>query len=184
MVYHVIKIEIKLLKIKDITMNTSVQNSLYDIPVTTINGEKETLDAYRGQVLLIVNVASRCGFTPQYAELETLFRDYHDKGVSILGFPCDQFLHQEPGNNEEIQAFAESCYRITFPLFAKIDVKGSNQSPLYQYIYKNLKKRPIKFMPWNFTKILIDQQGNVLRQFLPITSFKKIREYLDKTLAA
>ncbi|MFC3908333.1 glutathione peroxidase [Legionella dresdenensis] len=162
-------------------MDTTAE-TLYQVPVTTMNNETTTLGKYNDQVLLIVNVASRCGFTPQYAQLEQLYSKYKDRGFAILGFPCDQFMHQEPGNNDEIQAFAESCYRITFPLFAKIDVKGKNQAPLYAYIKKNLKKRPLKFIPWNFSKILIDRKGNVLKQFLPTTSFTKIRNEIEGLL--
>ena len=126
-------------------------NELYDIPLTTIDGKTTSLSPYHGQVMLIVNVASRCGFTPQYAELEALHQDYQHRGLVVLGFPCNQFLHQEPDTNEAIKTFAESCFRVTFPLFAKIDVKGAKQSPLYAWLRKHLKKRPLKFIPWNFT---------------------------------
>ncbi|WED41857.1 glutathione peroxidase [Legionella cardiaca] len=156
--------------------------SIYEVPVKKMDGSQSNLQAYKGQALLIVNVASRCGFTPQYTDLEALYQDYHAKGFSILGFPCNQFLHQEPGSHEEIKEFAESCYRITFPLFAKIDVKGTNQAPLYQYIRSNIQKRPLKFIPWNFTKIVVDPQGKVLKQYLPTTSFKKIRKEIELLL--
>ena len=155
---------------------------LYDIQVQTITGESATLKPYQGRVLLIVNVASQCGFTPQYAELETLYREYKDRGLVVLGFPCDQFFHQEPANNEDIKAFAESCFHITFPLFAKINVKGPEQSPLYTYLAKHIEKRPLKFIPWNFTKILVDSQGRVLRRYLPTTSFKKMKETIEPLL--
>jgi len=157
-------------------------NDLYQIPLITTRGDQVTLEPYKQQVLLIVNVASRCGFTPQYAELETLYRDYKARGFSVLGFPCDQFLHQEPGTNAEIQAFAESCYRVTFPLFAKIQVKGKEQSPLYTYLAKHIEKKPWKFIPWNFTKILVDSQGRVLKRFLPTASFKTIRKEIEALL--
>lgn len=158
-------------------------SSIYEIPVEQMNGNTTTLKSYQGTVMLIVNVASRCGFTPQYAELEKLYRDYKDRGFSLLAFPCNQFLHQEPGSHEEIKAFADSCFHISFPLFAKIDVRGTKQAPIYQYLQQNLAKRPLKFIPWNFTKILIDRQGQVLKQFLPITSFKKIRQQIEALLA-
>lgn len=157
-------------------------DDLYKIPLMSSAGTPVNLEPYQKQVLLIVNVASRCGFTPQYAELETLYRDYKERGFTVLGFPCDQFLHQEPGSNEEIQAFAESCYRITFPLFAKIDVKGQDQSPLYTYLAKHIEKKPWKFIPWNFTKILVDAKGRVLKRFLPTTSFKNIRKEIEPLL--
>lgn len=157
-------------------------NDLYQIPLITTAGDTVTLEPYKQQVLLIVNVASRCGFTPQYAELEALYRDYKSRGFSVLGFPCDQFLHQEPGSNAEIQAFAESCYRVTFPLFAKIKVKGKEQSPLYTYLAKHIEKRPWKFIPWNFTKILVDSQGRVLKRFPPTSSIKTLRKEIEALL--
>ncbi|WP_133128590.1 glutathione peroxidase [Legionella nagasakiensis] len=155
---------------------------LYDIPVTTINGEPTTLKPYKGQVMLIVNVASRCGFTKQYAELESLYQDYRQRGVVVLGFPCNQFREQEPGGNEEIKAFAESCFRVTFPLFGKCDVKGPSQAPLYAYLASHIEKKPWIFIPWNFTKILVDQNGRVLRRYPPTTSFKTIHNALDELL--
>ena len=162
--------------------NQQTEKTLYATQVNTIDGQSTTLAPFQGKVLLIVNVASRCGFTPQYEELETLYRDYKTRGFSVLGFPCDQFLHQEPGSNEEIKAFAESCFRVSFPLFAKIDVKGKNQAPLYTYLAKHIEKKPWKFIPWNFTKILVDAQGRVLKRYLPTTSFKKIRKEIEALL--
>ncbi len=156
--------------------------TLYDIAVTTIDGKETTLKPYQGRVLLIVNVASRCGFTPQYAELEVLYRAYESRGLTVLGFPCDQFLHQEPGGNEEIKAFTDSCFRITFPMYAKIDVNGKHRAPLYEYLVTHIEKRPLKCIPWNFSKILVDTNGRVLRRYLPITSFKTIKKDLEKML--
>ena len=157
-----------------INMPDSKYQELYNIPLTTINNQPTSLQAYQNKVMLIVNVASRCGFTPQYAELETLHRDYQQRGLVVLGFPCDQFSHQEPGSNQDIKEFAESCFRVTFPLFTKIDVKGPQQAPLYAYLAKHIEKKPFKFIPWNFTKILVDANGRVIRRYLPITSFKTI----------
>ncbi len=159
-----------------------MNEAFYKIPIQTMDESITTLESYHGQILLIVNVASRCGFTPQYAELETLQRDYHTQGFSVLGFPCDQFLHQEPGNNAEIQTFADQCFRITFPLFAKIQVNGQHRAPLYTYLAKHIQKKPLKLVPWNFCKILVDQQGNVLKRYLPITSFKKLRHDIESLL--
>lgn len=164
------------------TDKSTALTGLYDIPVVTIDGETTTLKPYQGKAMLIVNVASRCGFTPQYTELETLYRDYQNRGLVVLGFPSDQFRHQEPGTNEEIKAFAESCFRVTFPLFAKINVQGAEQAPLYTYLAQHIQKRPLKFIPWNFTKILVDPDGQVLRRFLPITSFKTIRKAIEPIL--
>src|SRR6187401_3339705 len=109
-------------------------STIYDFEVTTISGEKHRLEAYRGQVLLIVNVASKCGFTPQYTGLEALYRKYHPQFFNVLGFPCDQFGHQEPGDESEIKNFCQLKYDVTFPLFAKIDVNGSHAHPLYKFL--------------------------------------------------
>lgn len=156
--------------------------TLYDIPITTIDGGVTTLKPYEGRVLLIVNVASRCGFTPQYAALESLYQKYEARGLTVLGFPCDQFLHQEPGSNQEIKAFAESCFRITFPMFAKLCVNGAQRASLYTYLAKHIKKMTIKLIPWNFTKILVDSKGRVLKRYLPTTSFKKIEKEIESLL--
>lgn len=140
--------------------------SIYDIPVTTIDGNTQTLEPYKGKVLLIVNVASKCGFTPQYnglAELQTKFRD---RGFTVLGFPCNQFLHQEPGDDASIKDFCVAKYRIDFPLFSKIEVNGSNAHPLYQYL-KSAKRGFLwsKAIKWNFTKFLVDAQGRVVKRY-------------------
>ncbi len=155
---------------------------LYNIPLTTIKGETTTLEAYRGKTLLIVNVASRCGFTPQYSALQELYEDYQQQRFVVLGFPCDQFLHQEPGSNQDIDTYATSCFRVTFPLFAKIDVHGKQRSPLYTYLAKHIQKKPFIFIPWNFTKILVDKNGQVLKRYTPFTSFKKIRSDIEQIL--
>ena len=159
--------------------------SLYDITVKTIDGTTGQLSDYRGQVLLIVNVASKCGFTPQYAGLEALYRRYREHGFAILGFPCDQFSHQEPGNEAEIKNFCTITYDITFPLFAKIEVNGSNTHPLYAHLKKAqpglLGSEAIK---WNFTKFLIDRNGEVLKRFAPIDTPEKIEADLRPLLVA
>ena len=156
--------------------------SLYEISLKTLDGTDTTLAPYKGDILLIVNVASRCGFTKQYKALEQLYRDYQADGVQVLGFPCNQFMHQEPGDSKAIQQFTQSCFHITFPLFEKTNVKGQNQSPLYAYLEKHLQKKPWIFMPWNFTKILISQEGDVLKQFPPTTHIQKIREHITQLL--
>ncbi|MBA2656739.1 MAG: glutathione peroxidase [Tatlockia sp.] len=155
---------------------------LYNIPIVSSTGLDVNLEPYKNQVLLIVNVASRCGFTPQYAELESLYQDYKERGFSVLGFPCNQFLNQEPGTNEDIRNFTTSCYKVTFPLFGKIDVKGKEQAPLYSYLRKHIEKKPWKFIPWNFTKILVNTQGQILQRFLPTTSFKILRKEIESLL--
>jgi len=140
--------------------------SIYDFSVKTIDGGEQTLGDYRGQVLLIVNVASKCGFTPQYTGLEALHRKLHARGFSVLGFPCNQFGQQEPGNESEIKSFCSLNYDVTFPLFAKIDVNGPGTHPLYQYLKQQqpgvLGSQGIK---WNFTKFLVDQQGKVRKRY-------------------
>jgi glutathione peroxidase len=140
----------------------------YDIPVTTITGERTTLAPYRGRVLLIVNVASQCGFTPQYAGLEALHRTYGPRGLTVLGFPCDQFGHQEPGDEAEIASFCSLTYDVTFPMFAKIDVNGPRTHPLYRWLKRSrrgvLGTTAIK---WNFTKFLVGRDGVVQRRYSP-----------------
>ena len=165
-------------------MTNSKENELFEIPVTDIVGKTTTLKPYIGKVMLIVNVASRCGFTSQYKELEQLYLDYKSRGLVVLGFPCDQFLHQEPGQNKQIKEFAESCYRVTFPRFAKINVIGDKRSPIYSYLAKNIEKKPLILIPWNFTKILVDANGKILKRYLPTKSFKAIREEIETLLPA
>ncbi len=154
---------------------------LFDIPVKTIEGETATLNEYRGRVLLIVNVASHCGFTPQYEGLEALYRKHKDKGFAVLGFPCNQFGHQEPGSEAEIRGFCDRHYSVTFPLFAKIDVNGPNAHPLYRYL-KSEKKGLLgrETIMWNFTKFLVGKNGQVLRRYAP----RRTPEVIDKDVAA
>jgi glutathione peroxidase len=156
---------------------------LYDIEVTTIDGQRQRLDAYRGQVLLIVNVASQCGFTPQYAGLEALYRKYHAHGFSILGFPCDQFGHQEPGDETEIKSFCELKYDVTFPLFAKIDVNGPHTDPLYEFL-KSARRGFLgsKRIKWNFTKFLIDRSGVVVRRYAPTKKPDQLASDVERLL--
>jgi len=157
--------------------------NLYELRVTTIDGQVLAMETYRGQVLLIVNVASKCGFTGQYAGLEALYRRYRDKGFTILGFPCDQFGHQEPGNEAEIQSFCSLTYDVTFPLFAKIEVNGNGTHPLYEYLKK---ARPGLFgseaIKWNFTKFLVNREGEVLKRYAPSDTPEKIEDDLKKIL--
>ena len=139
---------------------------ILDCGVRTIDGVEQTLAAYRGQVLLIVNVASKCGFTAQYAGLEALYRKFNSRGFSVLGFPCDQFGHQEPGDEAQIKQFCSLTYDVTFPMFAKIEVNGPGAHPLYRYLKQQqpgiLGSEGIK---WNFTKFLVSRQGQVLRRY-------------------
>jgi glutathione peroxidase len=158
--------------------------SIYDIEVTTIDHQQQSLAKYRGQVLLIVNVASRCGFTPQYAGLEELYRQYKHRGFNVLGFPCDQFGQQEPGDETEIKQFCTYHYHIGFPMFAKIEVKGPGAHPLYRFLRDEksglLGTHAIK---WNFTKFLINRQGEVIERYAPITTPEKIVPDLELLLS-
>ncbi len=141
---------------------------IYSVEVTTIDGIVQSMDSYRGKTLLIVNVASRCGFTSQYAGLQTLYDTYRDKGLVVLGFPCDQFGHQEPGDEEEIKNFCSLTYNVTFPMFSKVEVNGSNAHPLYRYL-KSAKKGLLgtEAIKWNFTKFLVAPDGRVLKRYAP-----------------
>ncbi len=147
----------------------------YDFSATLLDGSPRNLADYRGQVLLVVNVASQCGFTPQYSGLESLYRRYKDAGLVILGFPCNQFGFQEPGSPDEIQQFCSMNYGVSFPIFAKIDVNGPQSHPLYAY----MKAEQPGFMgsqsiKWNFTKFLIDRNGQVVRRFAPTDTPEQI----------
>ena len=153
----------------------------YDFKARTIDGTEQPLSDFRGKALLVVNVASKCGFTPQYTGLEALYRKFKDKGIEVLGFPCDQFGHQEPGNEEEIKNFCSLNYDVSFPLYAKVDVNGANAHPLYKWMKEEksgfLGTEGIK---WNFTKFLIDRHGNVVKRYAPTDTPEKI----EKDLAA
>lgn len=156
---------------------------LYAFSVTYLDGAIDTLERYRGKVLLIVNVASRCGFTPQYAGLEDLYRTYRDRGLEILGFPCNQFLWQEPGTGDDIRATCSVRYGVTFPLFAKVRVNGPAADPLYRHLTAArrgfLWTRAVK---WNFTKFLVDRQGNVVGRFSPMTEPRKLVGHIEQLL--
>src|SRR5579862_518211 len=145
------------------TLTTHAQ-SLYKIPVKDIDQKETNLGAYQGKVLLIVNVASKCGFTPQYAALESVYEKYKDKGLVILGFPCNQFGGQEPGTSEEIKLFCSSKYNVTFPLFEKIDVNGPQRHPLYTLLAGSDSPFPGD-IKWNFTKFLIGRDGTIMKRF-------------------
>ncbi|PKP90714.1 MAG: glutathione peroxidase [Alphaproteobacteria bacterium HGW-Alphaproteobacteria-16] len=154
-----------------------------DIPVTSANGDETDLSPYAGKVLLIVNVASKCGFTPQYTGLEDLHRRYEARGFEVLAFPCNQFGAQEPGDAAEIASFCSLTYDVTFPVFGKIDVNGDNAAPLYRYLKK---AAPGLFgtegIKWNFTKFLIDRDGNVVERYAPQTKPEDIAADIEKLL--
>lgn len=159
--------------------------NIYDFEVRTLDGETIRMDVYRGEVLLIVNVASRCGFTPQYAGLEALYRRHRDAGLVVLGFPCNQFGAQEPGSEAEIRQFCSSRYEVSFPLFAKIEVNGDHAHPLYAYL-KSMQKGLLgsEAVKWNFTKFLVDRNGEVIRRYAPTAAPESIEPDLLPLLAA
>jgi glutathione peroxidase len=157
--------------------------NIYDFTVEDIQGRQQKLERYKDKVMLIVNVASKCGFTPQYKGLETLYEKMHTRGFEVLGFPCNQFGAQEPGSKEEIVKFCELNYGVKFPMFAKIDVNGDHAAPLYQYLKKAkpglLGSEGIK---WNFTKFLVDRKGNVIDRYAPNVEPETIAGDIEKLL--
>jgi glutathione peroxidase len=157
--------------------------TVYNFEVKTIDGQTTTLAPYKGKVMLIVNVASKCGFTPQYDGLEALYEKYAAQGFAVLGFPCNQFGHQEPGTEAEIKRFCRLNYGVTFPMFAKVDVNGDGAAPLYQYLKAQrsgvLGTEAIK---WNFTKFLVDKEGRVVDRFAPSTKPAELEAAIEKLL--
>ncbi len=157
--------------------------SIYDIEVHRIDGEVYALDLYRGDVLLIVNTASKCGFTPQYRGLESLHREYAGRGLRVLGFPCNQFGRQEPGNAAEIRSFCTTQYDVNFPLHRKIDVNGSGAHPLYLKLTDEARGLfGTKMIKWNFTKFLVDRNGEVVARFGPRTTPDDLRREIEALL--
>ncbi|KOO50778.1 glutathione peroxidase [Priestia koreensis] len=157
--------------------------SVYEFSAKTIQGEDVSLEKYQGKVLLIVNTASKCGFTPQYKELQAVYEQYKEQGLDILGFPCNQFGGQEPGNEGDIEQFCELNYGVTFPMFAKVDVKGNNAHPLFTYLSEKapglLGSKAIK---WNFTKFLVTKEGDVVKRYAPQTSPADIKKDIEELL--
>lgn len=157
--------------------------SVYDFNARTIDGEEKSLGDYKGKVVLVVNTASKCGFTPQYEGLEKLYREYKDKGLVVLGFPCDQFGHQEPGDEDEIKNFCSLTYDVSFPMFAKIEVNGDNAHPLY----KHLKSEKTGLLgtgriKWNFTKFLVDAEGEVVKRYAPTDKPESLNQDIEALL--
>jgi glutathione peroxidase len=162
--------------------------TVFDFEAETLDGEPKKLEDYRGRVLLIVNTASQCGFTPQYAGLEKLYRTYMGRGLVVLGFPCNQFGGQEPGSADQIGAFCERNFGVSFPLFAKIDVNGENAHPLYRYLKK--EKRGLLgplgggAIRWNFTKFMVDKEGRVVARYASTTKPETLAGEIEKLLNA
>ncbi|HEX4472751.1 MAG TPA: glutathione peroxidase [Nocardioides sp.] len=157
--------------------------TISDFHATSIDGEDVALSTYAGSVVLVVNVASQCGLTPQYAGLQELYDEYAEQGLVVLGFPCDQFGHQEPGTEDEISAFCESSFGVTFPMFAKIEVNGDDTHPLYQWLKAKEGGLIGKDIRWNFAKFLIGRDGRVLKRFSPTKVPEKLKPRIEKALA-
>ncbi|MEA1982777.1 MAG: glutathione peroxidase [Campylobacterota bacterium] len=156
--------------------------SIYDIEVKDIDGKTITLKKYENRVMLIVNVASKCGYTGQYEGLQKLHAEYADKGLSVLGFPCNQFLSQEPGTQEEIKNFCMSNFGVEFDMFAKINVNGDDTHPLYRYLKDNADGFITDTIKWNFTKFLVDKNGQVIKRYSPSTTPKSIEKDINSLL--
>ena len=157
--------------------------TIYDFTVRSIDGQPLPLVTYAGKVVLIVNVASRCGFTPQYAGLEALYRQYAGQGLVILGFPCNQFGYQEPASDDEIKTFCSRTYEVSFPMFAKVEVNGDSAEPLYQYL-KSAEKGVLgsEAIKWNFTKVLVDGNGQVLKRYAPTSTPESLAPDIEALL--
>ncbi|MDQ0216521.1 glutathione peroxidase [Oikeobacillus pervagus] len=158
-------------------------DTIYKFQVVDLNGEMVCLSEYSDHVMLIVNTASKCGFTPQFRELQDLYDKYKDSGFVVLGFPCDQFLNQEFNTNEEIVEFCQINYHVDFPMFAKVEVKGKNIHPLFQYLTHEKRGLFHSIIKWNFTKFLIDRKGKVVKRYAPNTRPMKIEGDIQKLLS-
>ncbi|MAL98602.1 glutathione peroxidase [Hydrocarboniclastica marina] len=161
----------------------SVPQSLYDIQVQTIAGETRPMGEYQGKVLLIVNTASKCGFTPQFEGLQKLYEQLHEKGLEVLGFPCNQFLSQDPGSNDEISQFCSLNYGVDFPMFAKLEVNGPETHPLFQYLKSQAKGvMGSERIKWNFTKFLVNRDGEVVKRYPPTAKPEELRKDVEQLL--
>ncbi len=156
--------------------------NFYDFQAKKINGQEVSMEDYKGKIVVVVNTASKCGFTPQYKELEELYQEYKGKGVEIIGFPCNQFGKQESGSNEEIKEFCQINYGVSFNMFEKIDVNGKNAHPIYNYLKGEAKGLLSNEIKWNFTKFLVDADGNVLKRYAPTVSPLKIKDDIEELL--
>ncbi|MFJ7991707.1 glutathione peroxidase [Peribacillus frigoritolerans] len=157
--------------------------SIYEFEVNKINGETISLEEYKGKVMIIVNTASKCGFSPQYDDLQSLYVQYKEDGVVVLGFPCNQFLNQEPGDDLEIDSYCKLNHGVTFPMFSKVNVKGKEAHPLFSYLTENAPGvMGSKSIKWNFTKFLIDRNGNIVSRFAPKTKPLEMEEDIKKLI--
>ncbi|WP_373895081.1 glutathione peroxidase [Virgibacillus natechei] len=158
--------------------------SIYDFTVKTMQGDEKSLEDYKGKTLLIVNTASKCGFTPQFEGLQTVYDQFKGQDFEILGFPCNQFNNQDPGSDEEISQFCERNYGVTFPMFSKVDVKGEHAHPLFNYLTTVEKGMLTKDIKWNFTKFLVNKNGEVIDRFAPQTKPENIVTDIEKAIEA
>lgn len=167
-------------------MTDAIGRSVYDFSAQSVDGHEVPLAQYSGKVLVVANTASKCGFTPQYAGLEELYKQYKDRGLVVLGFPCNQFGAQEPGTEAEIAQFCELNFGVTFPIFAKIDVNGADAHPLYKFLKSEksgiLGAIGVDAIKWNFTKFLVDRSGNVVGRYAPSTTPAELAPEIDKLL--
>jgi len=157
-------------------------SKFYEFSAKSLKGKDISMSEYKGKVVLVVNTASKCGLTPQYEGLEEMYKEYKDKGLVILGFPCNQFANQEPGDESQISDGCLINYGVSFQMFSKIDVNGNDAHPLYKYLKKELPGFPGNSIKWNFSKFLIDQNGKPVKRFSPFTKPKKVKEYIKKNL--
>jgi glutathione peroxidase len=157
-----------------------MENNFYQFSAKSLQGKEISMGTYKGQLILVVNTASKCGLTPQYEGLEKLYQQYKDKGLVILGFPCNQFGQQEPGDEKSISKGCLINYGVSFPMFSKIEVNGENAHPIYKYLKKNLKGMVGSWIKWNFTKFLINSEGIPVKRFSPITKPEQIEKYIVK----
>lgn len=154
----------------------------YDYSAVKMDGREHSMEEYKGKVVIVVNTASKCGFTPQFKDLEELYEKYKGEGLVIAGFPCNQFASQDPGSNDEIHSFCQLNYGVTFDMYGKIDVNGSNTHPLYKYLKNEAKGTLGSNIKWNFTKLLIDREGNVVERYAPTVNPAKMEEKIRELL--
>ncbi|MEZ8132617.1 MAG: glutathione peroxidase [Polaribacter sp.] len=163
-------------------LTVTSSTTIYDFTVPTSNGQEQSLADYKGKVVLIVNTASQCGFTPQYEGLEALHNNYSERGLVVVAMPCNQFGAQEPGNNDSIQEFCQLNYGLSFPVMGKIDVNGAAQHPLYRYLTKQAKGLITDSIKWNFTKFLVNREGQVIERFASVTKPDALAQHIEKLL--